>query len=107
MKNIFALLDGVESDLDDDTDELMNDSDTKFVFEIVDVSVSILIHGANIHVTEDPGESPEGSEIKKTGLMSLKQSKNLKDSLKKKRKEEGSSSLKLAEKGFTTPKETM
>ena len=87
MKNIFALLDGVESDLDDDTDELMNDSVTEFVFEIVDVSVSILIHGANIHVTEDPGESPEGSEIKKTGLMSLKQSKNLKDSLKEKRKE--------------------
>ena len=28
--NFFALLDGVESDLEDDTDELMNDLDTGF-----------------------------------------------------------------------------
>ena len=93
MKKFFALLDGVESDLDDDTDELMNNSDTEFVFEKGDVSVSILIHGANIHVTQDPGESPEDSEIKKTGLMSLKQNKTLKDSLKKKRKERKQRSL--------------
>ena len=28
--NFFALLDGVESDLEDDIDELMNDLDTEF-----------------------------------------------------------------------------
>ena len=30
---IFALLDEVNSDLEDDTDNLMKDSDTKFVLE--------------------------------------------------------------------------
>ena len=29
----FALLDGLESDLEDDVDELMNDSDTELVFQ--------------------------------------------------------------------------
>ena len=32
-EKISALLDGLESDLEDDTDELMNDSDTEFVSE--------------------------------------------------------------------------
>ena len=32
-EKFFALLDGVESDLEDDIDELMNTSDTEFVFE--------------------------------------------------------------------------
>ena len=32
-EQILALLEGVEGDLGDDIDELMNDSDTEFVFE--------------------------------------------------------------------------
>ena len=56
-EEIFALLDGVESDLEDDIDELMNDSDTEFVIEKEDFekddvsnnqSKDILIPEANI-----------------------------------------------------------
>ena len=70
-ENIFTLLDGMKSDLEDEIDELMNYSDTEFVFEKensgkADVSddqpKNILISGANIHVIEDRGENPEDSE---------------------------------------------
>ena len=70
---IFALLDEVESELEDDIDELMNDSDTEFVFEKedsmkYDVSddqpKNILIPGANIHIIEGQGRNPDGSEEK-------------------------------------------
>lgn len=70
-ENIFTLLDGMKSDLEDDIDELMNYSDTEFVFEKensgkADVSddqpKNILISEANIHVIEDRGENPEDSE---------------------------------------------
>ena len=69
-ENFFPLLDGVESDLEDDIDELMNDSETEFVFEkedsekgdVSDYQPNILIPEANIHVIKDRGENPEDSE---------------------------------------------
>ena len=65
------MLDRVESDLEDDIDELMNESDKEFVFEKEDSpkdSVSdsqpkkILILETNIHVNEDREENPEDNE---------------------------------------------
>ena len=58
-EQILALLEGVEGDLGDDIDELMNDSDTEFVFEKEDSEEddvsdyqrkNILIREAGIHV---------------------------------------------------------
>ena len=61
----FALLDGVESDLEGDIDELINAFE-KEDSEKDDVSnyqpKSILIPEANTHVIEDRGENPEDSE---------------------------------------------
>ena len=95
-ENSFALLDGVESDLEDDIDELMNNSVAEFVFqkedsEKDDVSndqpKSILIPEANIHIIEDRGiQRIVKKRVKETELMSLKQKKSLKDSQKKRRK---------------------
>ena len=71
VKKFFALLDGVKSDLEDDIDKLMNDSDTEFVFEKEDSEKgdvsdyqpkNILIPEANIHVIKDRGKNPEDSE---------------------------------------------
>ena len=70
-EKIFALLDRVESNLVNEIDELMNDSDTEFVFEKEnfekddvsdDQTKNILIPEANIHVIEDQVENPEDSE---------------------------------------------
>ena len=89
-EKFFALLDGMESDLEDDM-ELMNDSDTEFVFERKDSEKddvsnyqpkSILIPKENIHVIEGRGENPENSEEESQEhreLISLKQKKNLKE----------------------------
>ena len=89
-EKFFALLDGMESDLEDDM-ELMNDSDTEFVFERKDSEKddvsnyqpkSILIPKGNIHVIEGRGENPENSEEESQEhreLISLKQKKNLKE----------------------------
>ena len=94
--NSFALLDGVESDLEDDINELMNNSVAEFVFqkedsEKDDVSndqpKSILIPETNIHIIEDRGiQRIVKKRVKETELMSLKQKKSLKDSQKKRRK---------------------
>ena len=71
VKNFFALLDEVKSDLEDDIDKLMNDSATEFVFEKVESEKGdvfdyqpkkILIPEANIHVIKDRGENAEDSE---------------------------------------------
>ena len=57
----------MESDLEDDIDELMNDSESGFVFEKEDFEKddvsndqpkNILIPEANIHVTEDRRKNP-------------------------------------------------
>ena len=70
-EKIFALLDEVESDLEDDLDELMNDSDTEFVFEQEDPEKddsfddrpkNILIPEANIHFIEDQEKNLENSK---------------------------------------------
>ena len=70
-EKIFALLDRVESNLVNEIDELMNDSDTEFIFEKEDFekddvsddqTKNILIPEANIHVIEDKVENPEVSE---------------------------------------------
>ena len=61
----------MESDLEYDIDEFMNDSDTDFLFEKYysekddasdDHPKNILTPEANIHVTEDRGENPEDTE---------------------------------------------
>ena len=59
---IFALLDEVNSDLEDDIDNLMNDLDTEFVLEEIleneldsdDKPLNLLVPEANYHVVENP-----------------------------------------------------
>ena len=46
---IFALLDEVNSDLEDDINNLMNDLDTEFVLQEI-----LLVPEANYHVAENP-----------------------------------------------------
>ena len=58
---IFAWLDEVNSDLEDDIDNLMNDSDTEFVSEESleneldsdDKPLNLLVSEANYHVVEN------------------------------------------------------
>ena len=60
--DIFALLDKVNSDLEDDIDNLMNNSDTKFLLEEIleneldshDEPLNLLVPEANYHVVENP-----------------------------------------------------
>ena len=61
----------MESDLEDNIDELMNDSDNRFIFEkevsekdaVSDYQLeNILMPEANIHAIEDRRENPEDSE---------------------------------------------
>ena len=60
--DIFALLDKVNSDLEDDIDNLMNNSDTKFLLEEIleneldsdDEPLNSLVPEANYHVVENP-----------------------------------------------------
>ena len=90
----MALLDEVESDMEDDIYELMNDYDTEFVFrkknfEKYDVSndqhKNILIPNQTFTVLkiECKIQRKVKKEVKKKDLMPLKQKKNLKDSQKK------------------------
>ena len=59
---IFALLDEVNSDLEDNIDNLMNDLDTEFVLEEIleneldsdDKPLNLLVPEANYHVVENP-----------------------------------------------------
>ena len=90
---IFALLDEVNSDIEDDIDNLMNDSDAECVFEESlekelnsdDEPLILLVLEANYHVVEDPtiekileegrskvekeviGKNKEKSEVKEIG----------------------------------------
>ena len=74
---IYALLDGIESDEEDDIENLMNDSDTEFVAadettisisdntaeNIVDDNVTIAVPEASIHILpEEPEEETSESE---------------------------------------------
>ena len=60
--DIFALLDKVNSDLEDDIDNLMNNSDAKFLLEEIleneldshDEPLNLLVPEANYHVVENP-----------------------------------------------------
>ena len=83
----------MESDLEDDTDEL----NAEFVFEKEDSEKddvsddqpkNILIPELNIHIIQDRWENPEDSEEKRQEdrVLSVKQKKNLKDSQQKRRK---------------------
>ena len=66
MKKIFALIDGLESELADGIDELMNDSGREFISEKGKCDISndqpknILIPEVNIHAIEDGGEKSRG-----------------------------------------------
>ena len=59
---IFALLDEVSNDLEDDIENLMNDSDTQFVLEESleneldsdDEPLNLLVPEANYHVVKNP-----------------------------------------------------
>ena len=54
---IFVLLDAVQSDTDDDIDELMNDSDKEFIapaeIKIIEYNTSVLAQEANGHVFDE------------------------------------------------------
>ena len=65
----FALLDGVEDVLEDDIDELMNDSDTDLVFEKKDCEEESQGNRADVPETK---EKPKGSEREKRSLRRLK-----------------------------------
>ena len=65
----FALLDGVEDVLEDDIDELMNDSDTELVFEKKDCEEESQGNRADVPETK---EKPKGSEREKRSLRRLK-----------------------------------
>ena len=60
--DIFALLDKANSDLEDDIDNLMNNSDAKFLLEEIleneldshDEPLNLLVPEANYHVVENP-----------------------------------------------------
>ena len=61
---MFGLIDGVESDLEDDIDELMSNSGTEFVFKNEDSEQNDALdyQPKNNHVIEDEGENLVDSE---------------------------------------------
>lgn len=81
----------MESYLQDNIDELMNDSDIEFVFENEDSEKYDVSNDQDktIHVMEDHWkiQSRVKKRVKKAELMSLKQMKKLKDSQKERRKD--------------------
>ena len=96
VKKFFALLDGVKSDLEDDIDKLMNDSDTEFVFEKEDSEKgdvsdyqpkNILIPKQTFTSLKIEGKIQRivKKRVKKTEVMFLKQKK--KGKVKEKGKE--------------------
>lgn len=84
---IFAMLDEVNSDEEDDIENLMNDSDTEFVIEETlndeldsdDEPLSVLIPEANIHVLKDAetGKNVTENQSRVTTTTKAKQVKKI------------------------------
>ena len=70
-KQIYALLDNVDSDKEEETENLINDSDTEFIAdeEILPVNntldTSLTTPKANIHMVRDDEESKDPDKKKK------------------------------------------
>ena len=70
-KQIYALLDNVDSDNEEETENLINDSDTEFIAdeEILPVNhtldTSLTTPKANIHMVRDDEESKDPDKKKK------------------------------------------
>lgn len=96
---IYALLDGIESDNEDDIENLMNDSDTEFVLDendfddekpnqTDDYDNHVLVPEAAIHVVQNPAEENEskpGSSKSTVGKKRLNGENSESDKKKKKK----------------------
>ena len=95
-----ALLDEVNSDLEDDIENLMNDSDSVFVLEeslenesdTDDEPLNLLVPEANCHVVENPTIKKTLDEQRWEKSIRKKQRKRAKQKEKTKEKEQGKKS---------------